>query len=126
MFMRNQRIRLTLNFLSFLLFSSFSQTLFAVKLDSLLHYDDGMVVHTSEAAPFLGSGTAITLWEKGIIKIAYNHAGARSDISAAQIITDLQKAFTILEGVAELDFQFLCESNASPMNLNDDIVVVGL
>ena len=125
MFMRNQRIRLTLNFLSFLLFSSFSQTLFAVKLDSLLHYDDGMVVHTSEAAPFLGSGTAITLWEKGIIKIAYNHAGARSDISAAQIITDLQKAFTILEGVAELDFQFLGESNASPMNLNDDIVVVG-
>ncbi len=107
------------------LFLSFSQSPSAVEPKSLLIYDDGMADHSTHTFPFLGSGSRITLWERGIVKIAYNHAGARSDVSAAQIMADLQKAFVILEGVAELDFQFLGESSADPMNFNDDIVVVG-
>lgn len=109
---------------TFLLFS-FSQSLTAVEPNNLFIYDDGMADHSTHTSPFLGSGSSITLWEKGIVKIAYNHAGARSDVSAAQIMADLQKAFVILEGVAELDFQFLGESSADPMNFDDDIVVVG-
>lgn len=119
----------TVAFIFFLLatavFSSFSPSLFAVEPNSFLYYDDGMVVHTTEASPYLGSGSAITLWEKGVVKIAYNHSGARSDIDAQQIMSDLQRAFAILEGVAELDFQFLGESSADPKDFDDNVVVVG-
>ena len=120
-----QTTPLGLIFLATAFLASFSQSLIAVEPNSFLNYDDGMVIHGTAASPFLGSGPSITLWEKGVVKIAYNHANARSDVSATQIMSDLQKAFAILEGVADLDFQFLGESSADPMDFNDDIVVVG-
>jgi hypothetical protein len=116
---------LTLLVFTSLVFFSVNQALLAVEPHKLLIYDDGMVVNTTQASPFLGSGSTITLWEKGIVKIAYNHAGARLNVSASQIMSDLQRAFVMLEGIAELDFQFLGESSANPLDFNDNVVVVG-
>jgi hypothetical protein len=124
-FMQNRSTPLSLLVFAGLVFVSACQTLLAVEPNSLLMYDEGMAVNTTQTSPFLGSGPTITLWEKGVVKIAYNHAGARSDVSASQIMTDLQRAFAILEGIAELDFQFLGESSANPLDFNDDVVVVG-
>ncbi len=108
-----------------LLLLTSSHSIQAIEPKKFAIYDEGMVVHGSKNSAFLGSGSAITLWEKGIVKIAYNHAGARSDVSASKIMADLQQAFQILEGVAELDFQFLGESSADPMDFDDGVVVVG-
>lgn len=88
-------------------------------------YDDGIAGQSSDASPFLGFSDEITLWEDGIVRLTYNHAGARSDIVAEEIIADLQRAFTIIENIADIDFQFLGTSSADPFEFNDDIVTIG-
>ncbi|MFT4814443.1 MAG: hypothetical protein ACI9WR_001757 [Paracoccaceae bacterium] len=65
------------------------------------------------------------LWENGVVRLAYNHSGARSDISADEIITKRQTTFQTMENLAGLDFQFLGESSAEPLDFNDGIVTIG-
>ncbi|MFK7863175.1 MAG: matrixin family metalloprotease [Pseudohongiellaceae bacterium] len=105
---------------------TFAFPLTAIEPKNLTQYDLGAVSHNADRySPFLGISTELSLWENGVVKLAYNHSGARADISAAEIIEKLQQAFTILENVADLDLQFLGESTAAPLDFSDNIVTIG-
>jgi hypothetical protein len=104
----------------------FHSQLSAVEPDQLQHYDFGAAQHTTaEYSPFLGISSQLALWENGIVRLAYNHSGARSDISADEIIAKLQTTFLTMENLAGLDFQFLGQSSAGPLDFNDGIVTIG-
>lgn len=104
----------------------FNTQLAAVEPDQLQHYDLGAVEHTPvEYSPFLGISTELALWENGKLRLAYNHSGARSDVSADEIIAKLQIAFQTMENLADLDFEFLGESSAGQLDFNDGIVTIG-
>jgi hypothetical protein len=109
-----------------LLIGSFNAKLAAVELDQLQKYDLGTLEHSVvEHSPFLGISTELAVWENGVVRLAYNHSGARGDVSANDIITKLQTAFQTMEDLAGLDFQFLGESSAGPLDFNDGIVTIG-
>lgn len=111
--------------LSLFAISLIQQTL-AVEPKQLEQYDEGPVAHdTVKHSPFLGISSELNLWENGVVRLAYNHSGARSDVTAQEIIGKLQEAFRIMENIADLDFQFLGETTASPLDFSDNIVTIG-
>lgn len=110
----------------FILATAFSTQLAAVEPNQLQHYDLGAVKHTVvEHSPFLGISSELSLWENGKVKLAYNHSGARADVSADEIIAKLKIAFQTLENIAGLDLEFLGESSAGQLNFSDGIVTIG-
>lgn len=104
----------------------FSSSSLAIEPRKLQQYDEGPAsVGVVEHSPFLGISSEMSLWENGVVRLAYNHSGARSDITSEEIIGKLQQAFKILEGIADLDLQYVGESTASPLNFSDNVVTIG-
>lgn len=109
-----------------LLIGGLNGRLAAIEPNQVLQYDLGGADHNVDHfSPFLGISKELSLWENGTVKLAYNHSGARAGVNAEEIITKLQTAFQTMENLADLDFQFLGESQASPMNFSDGVVTIG-
>lgn len=112
--------------LTYLIALGFSIQVNAVEPAKLATYDIGPADHQLiDFSSFLGISEEMSLWEGGVIKLAYNHSGARSDVTATEIIDKLQIAFDTMENLADLDFQFQGESTADPVNFDDGIVTIG-
>src|SRR5690606_24990768 len=76
----------------------------------------------SSTQPYLGIDTYFGRWD-GPVPIAYNHTGARDDVSAARMIQLLQEAIQIIEHVADIKFDFQGETASHPNNHTDNLVV---
>lgn len=73
---------------------------------------------------FVGFAPSFGRFPDGIVKIAYNHAGAPANVTIAETEEVLRKSFAIIEGIADIKFQYSGVS-ADPVadELNNIVVV---
>ena len=76
-----------------------------------------------DVSRYVGFTPAFSRYPDGVVKIAYNHSNAPDGVSIEQVRTILQTAFSIIEGVADIDFQYQGETTAP--DFFDDISDVG-
>ncbi len=85
---------------------------------------DGALVDDAVSA-FLGIFDDFGRWENGVIPITYNPLDAPAEATVSIMEEKLRHAFSVLEGAADLEFQYLGASDTDINDRGDGIVVVG-
>lgn len=88
--------------------------------------DPPQLPETSQLQPFIGLGSSSPYkWENGEVPIAYNAANSPEHIALEDFEQLLFQAFDMLEGLADVQFNYLGETNASIEDYTDGVVAIG-
>lgn len=85
---------------------------------------DGALVEDSVSA-FLGIFDDFGRWENGVVPITYNPLDAPAEATVEIMEEKLFHAFSVLEGAADIEFQYLGVTDTDITDRGDGIVVVG-
>ncbi|MFK7864014.1 MAG: matrixin family metalloprotease [Pseudohongiellaceae bacterium] len=77
-----------------------------------------------KSSEFVGFSPSFGRFPDGIVKIAYNHAGAPANTTVEETDAVLRKSFAIIEGIADIKFQYSGVSADPVADAANNIVVV--
>lgn len=87
-------------------------------------YNAAEGAYYDKESEFVGFSPAFGRFPDGIVKISYNHAGAPADTTIAETDAVLRKSFAIIEGIADIKFQYSGVSADPVADAANNFVVV--
>ncbi|MFK7865399.1 MAG: matrixin family metalloprotease [Pseudohongiellaceae bacterium] len=81
-------------------------------------------IYSSEQDEFVGFASEFGIFPDGVLKLQYHHTGAPDGTTEEEVVGTLKTAFAILEGIADLEFQFLEGPDTSELGFADDLVEI--
>lgn len=88
-------------------------------------YNAAEGTYYDKESEFVGFSPAFGRFPDGIVKISYNHAGAPADTTVEETDAVLRKSFAIIEGIADIKFQYSGVSADPAADAANNFVVVG-